>query len=315
MLTNKSLYRFVSYLITAFVISIIFFATSIQAQDAAGLTIIPPKLELFANPGDTINESIRLTNDSNLPQTFGIVVEDFRSTGEEGQVVLEESGTESYSLQSWIKLSTPAIVVQPGEEIVYPFSIIVPRDAEPGGHYASILFQIGGTEIIPGVTSVRSRIGALILLRTSGDVREDSQIENFSAPKFSQRGPIDISLRVKNNGTTHIRPNGTIIVTNIFGRKVAELPLSGYNVFPGAIRKMDTTWEKENLFGVYTATLVATYGQQNLPLTAVTTFTAASYVSLVILVVGLISAYIFIVSLIKGRSRLIKAIRVILTGK
>lgn len=302
-------------LIIGLFITFLIFPLKVKAQSAAGLTIVPPKLELFANPGDTINESIRLTNDSTLPQTFGILVEDFRSTGEEGQVVLEESGTETYSLQSWIKPSTPAIVVQPGEEIIFPFSIIVPKDAEPGGHYASILFQMGGSEVTPGVTSVRSRIGALILLRISGDVREDSQIENFSVPKYSQRGPIDFTLRVKNNGTTHIRPKGTIIVTNIFGKKVAEIPLTGYNVFPGAIRKMDTTWEKENLFGVYTATLVATYGQQNLPLTAVTTFTVASYVSLIILVVGLISAYTFIVSLIKGRSRLLKAIRVILTGK
>jgi hypothetical protein len=296
-------------------IALMLFPLKVMAQETVGLTIVPPKLELFANPGETINESIRLTNDSILPQTYGIVVEDFRATGEEGQVVLEESGTELYSLQSWINLSAPGIVVQPGEEIIYPFAINIPKDAEPGGHYASILFQIGGAEEIPGITAVRSRVGALILLRISGDVREDSQIEDFSAPKFSQKGPIDFTLRVKNNGTTHIRPNGTIIVTNKLGKKVAELPLTGFNVFPGAIRKMDTTWEKENLFGIYTATLVATYGQQNLPLTASTTFAAASYPSLAILLIGLISAYVFITSMIKGKSRIVKAIKIILTGK
>ena len=296
--------------ITLFVLPI-----KVRAQESVGLTIIPPKLELFANPGETINESIRLSNVSALPQTYGVIVEDFRATGEEGQVVLEESETELYSLQSWINLSAPGIVVQPGEEEYCHANPRGGRAAEPGGHYASILFQIGGSGEIPGVTSVRTRVGALILLRISGDVREDSQIENFSAPKFSQKGPIDFTLRIKNNGTTHIRPNGTVIITNKLGKKVAELPLTGFNVFPGAIRKMDTTWEKENLFGVYTATLVATYGQQNLPLTATTTFTVASYLSLVILFIGIISTYIFITSLIKGKSRIVKAIKIILTGK
>src|SRR3989344_6833998 len=78
-------------------------ATPVSAQEAVGITIVPPKLELFSNPGDTINESIRVKNVSGLPQTYSIVVEDFRSSGEEGQVVLEETETNAYSLQSWIK--------------------------------------------------------------------------------------------------------------------------------------------------------------------------------------------------------------------
>lgn len=303
------------HLLIVGLISLAIVPPKVFAQDSAGVTIIPPKLELFANPGDTINESIRITNLSDVPQTYSIVVEDFRSTGEEGQVVLEETGMESYSLRSWIKPSAPAIVVQPNAEIVYPFSIIIPRDAEPGGHYASILFQIGSDANTPGVTSVKSRVGALILLRTSGNVVEDAVIESFDAPGFSQKGPVEFSLRVKNNGTTHIRPNGTIIVTNLFGKKVAEVPLSGLNVFPGAIRKMDTKWEKENLFGIYTATLVATYGQQNLPMTAATKFTVASYTGIAIMLIGIFAAYILIVSLTKGKGRIFKAIKIIFTGK
>lgn len=295
--------------------SILLSVSPINAQESVGLTIVPPKIELFANPGDTISESIRLTNNSQSPQTYSIAVEDFRSTGEEGQVVLEEVDLSSYSLRSWIKPGAPAIVVQPNEEVVYPFSIVIPKNAEPGGHYASILFQIGGAENVPGVTSVRSRVGALILLRISGDVKEEAKIESFEAPNFSQKGPVEFSLRVSNNGTTHIRPNGTIIVTNIFGRKVAEVPLSGLNVFPGAIRKMDTMWEKENLFGMYTATLVATYGQQSLPLTAVTKFTVASYIGVTLLVVGALSLYVLITSLVKGKGRLLRALKMIATGK
>lgn len=289
----------------------------VKAQDSTTLSIIPPKFELFANPGDIITETIRVRNDSAIPQTYGVLVEDFSSSGEEGKVVLEEGEDDSqYSLKKWIELSSTSLVIQPGEETVFPFTVSVPNSAEPGGHYASILFQIGGTGAVEdqSVTSVQHRVGSLVLLRTSGNVIEQASIETFKAPAYSRKGPVTFSLRIKNEGTTHIRPAGTIVITNIFNHKVDEIPLNGLNVFPGAVRKMDTTWEKGSLLGQYTATLVASYGQQGLPLTNATKFTVISPIAATIIVIGLISALLFVVSAIQGRNRLLKALKVIISG-
>ena len=282
-------------LIAAFVITLSFsgLVKQVSAQDAAGITIIPPKFELFANPGDVISETIRVQNNSTQPQTFGVIIEDFSSAGEEGRVVLEEGETDStYSLKGWIEPSSENIVIQPNNEVIFPFRISVPTDAEPGGHYASILFQLGSGENIEGVTSVKHRIGALVLMRVSGNVVENGIIESFGAPAYSQKGPITFELRLKNEGTTHIRPSGTIIITNLFGKKVDEIPLNGLNVFPGTVRKMETEWDKSPVLGHYTATLVSTYGQQSLPLTAASKFTVASPLAAVLLVVGIIAAII-----------------------
>ncbi len=291
-------------------------ASQVRAQGNAGLTLIPPKYELFANPGDVITETIRLRNNSTDPITFAVLLEDFSSAGEEGKVVLEEGETEqNYSLKDWIEPSSKNVFLQPEEEITFPFSIVVPNDAEPGGHYASLIFQIGGDETVGGVTSVQHRVGSLILLRVSGNVVEDAQIESFSAPTYSQKGPVSFDLRVKNNGTTHVMPNGTIVITNIFGKKVEEIPLDGANVFPGAIRKMTTEWDKQSLLGIYTATVVATYGQQSLPLTSAVKFTVFSPVMAILLSVGLVAGLVFLLSIISGRSRLLKALKIIATGK
>lgn len=289
----------------------------VSAQAAsAGLTVIPPKFELFANPGDVVTETIRIRNESNDVITFGVLVEDFSSAGEEGKVVLEEGENElPYSLKRWIELSSENIVLQPQEEQLYPFSINIPRDADPGGHYASVLFQIGGGEQIPGVASVQHRVGSLVLLRVSGNVVEEATVETFAAPTYSRSAPVTISMRVKNDGTTHIRPNGTIIITNMFGQKVDELPLNSANVFPGAIRRMDTEWNPGNVLGYYTATVVATYGQQGLPVSAATRFIVASPIAVIMVVVGGLAGLIFIISLITGRKRLTTALKVLSTGK
>lgn len=298
-----------AYALAFFVLVCFFRPLNVHAQ-SQNITITPPKFELFANPGESVTEQIRVRNDSEFPVTYGILLEDFSTAGEEGQVVLEEPNNTNYSLARWIEPESKDLVLQPGEERPITFTINIPKDAEPGGHYASLLFTTGG-EPMPGAASVSQRVGSLILLRVSGNVSETASIESFTIPSYSQKGPVIFTLRVKNEGNVHIRPKGTIIVTNLFGKKVDEIPLNGANVIPGAIRKMETEWSRENLLGIYTATMVATYGQQNIPLTAATRFTVASTTTLIILAVAVITGIILLISLISGRKRLLKAIRVI----
>jgi hypothetical protein len=307
--------RIIQSFLFIFIFILGFNTTHIVNAQTRGITVIPPKFELFSVPGDTLTERIRLKNESSFPITVSVVIEDFTSAGEEGEVALEEeSSNTSFSLAKWVEPSSKDIVLQPNEETNVSFDINVPRDAEPGGHYASILFASGG-EAVPGAAAVTQRVGALILLRVSGNVEEKGIIETFETPNYLQNGPVVFTLRVLNEGNVHIQPKGTIVVTNLLNQKVAELPLEGNNVLPGAVRKMETSWDKSNLLGVYTATLVATYGQQNLPLTAATRFTVASPIAAGALVIGIIALFIFVVSLFTGRKRLSKAMRVLTTGK
>lgn len=308
-----------SIVIPLIIIFLLFSPKFINAQEGRSISVVPPKFELFSNPGDIVTERIKITNNSGVVSTYSILIEDFGSTGEEGQVVLEEEGADTkYSLASWIEPSEREIILQPNEEKTLVFNINVPRDAEPGGHYASLLLQsaVDQNKANEGgaAAQVSQRIGSLVLLRVSGNINESAQIETFEAPARSQAGPVNFTLRVKNDGNVHIRPKGTIIITDLFGRKVDELPLEGANVLPGATRKMDTSWEKVNLLGSYTATLVATYGQQSLPLTAATKFNVISNTTLIVGSIALIALIIFLISLVSGRGRLKKALKALTQG-
>ncbi len=290
----------------------------VYAQAGRSLTIIPPKFDgLFSNPGDTLVEQIRVRNDSDTPVTYAITVEDFTTSGEEGQVVLEEGESDlTYSLASWIELETRDIILQPMEEKVVTFVVNVPRNAEPGGHYASILFQ-SSVDQVPGGAAVAQRVGSLVLLRVSGNVVEDATLETFSTPNYQKSGPITFSLRVKNDGNVHVQPQGTIVIKNMLGRKVAEIPLDSRNVLPAAVRRMDTVWNQERLLGRYTATLIAQYGEgaQKKTLTSAINFTVASPMALTLIAVGVVATLGFLFTMIAGWKRMSKAMRVIATGK
>jgi len=303
--------------LTTIFLGLLMFPLTAHAQAGRSITIIPPKFELFGNPGDTLPEQIRVKNNSDVPATYSIIVEDFTTSGEEGQVVIEgESESTSYSLGNWIETESQDLILQPNEEKTVSFLITIPRNAEPGGHYASILFQSGG-EQVPGSAAVSQRVGSLILLRVSGNVTEDADVESFTVPSYSQSGPIDFTLRVKNNGNVHMIPQGTIIVENILGQKVAELPIDSRNVLSGAIRKMDTVWDKKSLLGRYKATMIASYGQgaQKKSLTAVTDFTVASPLAIILITVGIIAAVVLLIALVAGRKRFSKAFKMMTTGK
>ncbi|OGV96429.1 hypothetical protein A2W24_04870 [Microgenomates group bacterium RBG_16_45_19] len=303
-------------ILITFIFQLISPSPLLAQPNTQGLTIIPPRFELQANPGDNLSETIKLRNDTDLPVSYEVIVEDFTSSGEEGGVYLEEGESDqAFSLAQWLTPAVDEIVLQPRQEQTFRYTITVPKAAEPGGHYASVLFVTTPEVAQPGAANVATRIGALVLLRISGNVTETAKIETFSAPAYLKSGPVPLTLRVQNQGNVHVQPKGTIIITDLFGRKVDEVPLRNANVLPSAIRKTETTWDKVNLLGRYTATLVATYGQQNLPLTAATRFTVASPTAVILLVVAGLALLFFVISLFSGRSRLRQALKTFVTGK
>lgn len=309
----QNLIRYGSALLFILVTSV-FVSSPAFAQTS--LTIIPPRFELFSNPGETIAEKIRVKNNSDAPVTYTIRVEDFTTSGEEGQVVLEEDQPDtSFSLARWIEPASKDLILQPNEEKSISFIVNTPRNAEPGGHYASILFISGqDNPAVPGGAAVSQRVGSLVLLRVSGNVTEKALLETFSTDKYYDKPPVNFLLRLKNEGNVHLRPQGTIVITDMFGKKVDEVPLDSRNVLPGAIRKMETKWEKKNLLGSYTATLIATYGQQNLPLTAAVKFIVISRTVLILGTVGLVAVVGFILTLIVGRRRFMRVLKVLTKG-
>jgi len=279
---------------------------------SSSLAIIPPRFELFGNPGDTVVDKLQVENQSGVSQNYSIDIQDFSAQGDEGGVNLIDPTTDksSYQLAKWVTVEPSRFTVAANSESVLNIVIKIPTKAEPGGHYASVLVRKDTAES-PGGAAVDTRIGSLILLRVSGAVTESASIDYFKAQdSFAQYGPVTLDLRTMNKGNVHVNPTGTIVVTNMFGSKVAELPLTSSNVLPGSARVVHTIFDQKNLIGKYTATLVATYGQNtdatgNLSkITATTTF----YVFPLYLLWILLAVIVAILLLITQRKKVRKLI-------
>lgn len=278
---------------------------------AAGLRISPLTFEITANPGDTISNVLEVYNTEEEAVTVIMEAQDFVPLGEGGQVMIAEESNETFSLAKWMVLSPTEFFMEPGERRVVTFTIQVPHNGEPGGHYGSVLTKIAGSPS-GGASAVAQKIGSLLLLQVAGPVQEQMWVKSFAVPEFSEQGPITFETRLENVGSVHLKPYGFVTITDIFGRKQAQLSIDAKNVLPNSIRKIDTVWNEKFLFGRYTATITAVYGSANAPLSYVTTFWVIPWKQTA---AGGFGALILLFILFKMRRRFATALKIMLIGE
>lgn len=282
-----------------------------SVQTVKAVTLSPLTFELFANPGEIVSNVIRVSNEDPNPVNVVIEVQDFAPVGEEGQVTLQQGDDSyTYSLASWVTV-TPKVITIPGHDSrPVEFTINIPPNAEPGGHYSSVLASISAVPT-EGAVTIAQKVGSLLLLNVAGDVVEQLHIAEFSAPSLSEYGPVEIVARFENDGTVHLKPRGFILIKNIFGQEVEKIELPQKNVLPRSIRRVETAWGERIMFGRYEATLTAIYGSTNQPLSSVTSFWVIPWKIATAIAIGLI---ILLALLIKGRKRIRLAFSVLFKG-
>ncbi len=278
-----------------------------QAQQETGtiaLSVSPQVFEVSADPGDSVTESFKIVNGTDIELTLSATPKNFTPRGEEGGINLIQEG-EPHSLAHWTTVSPAEVAVPARGSQVFDFTINLPFDAEPGSHLGSVIVQTNPIDIDGSGAVVSQEIGPLILVSVSGDIVESAEISSFTTDSFWEKGPILLETRVTNNGNVHFKPSGTIEIKNMFGNVVATIDLDERNVLPNSTRKLVNEWAPGGFtVGHYTADLTMVYGSDNVILTDTTSFTVFPYKVIVPLTLG---AILLVYLGIRYRGRLSRA--------
>lgn len=234
------------------------------------LTISPLRIELSTNRGQEVEDVVKIFNETAQPLTLFVSTANFAAKGEGGEPYFISLPEGEEDLANWIEIEKGPITISSLEQKVIPFKVKVPSWAPPGGHFAAIFFSTTAPEMKGGTgVGIIGKIGALVLLRVSGDFKEEGRLVEFSlndGKEFYEHLPVDFLIRFENTGTIHLKPMGDITIKNLLGGTAAIIEVNKIkagNVLPESIRRFEASWKEDFAFGRYRADLVLDYGSQN----------------------------------------------------
>lgn len=254
-----------------------------QPGTAHALTVSPPTLPIALSPGEQKAVEVTLENEQNEEKTYYSSVREFTS--------VDESGTPGFlaersEVSGWLTANA-SVVLKPHERVKVPVVITVPAGAQPGGHFAALLWS--QTPSSQSQVQITAQVGILFFVSVKGDVAEDAAIIQLGTREgrgWYRYPPVDLFFRIQNSGGDRIVPLGRVRVTSLLGREVfsTDANPSAAGVLPGSIRRFDSTWAGAQppqgfwsnvafeathlLIGRYTVNVELAYGETHKPLVA-----------------------------------------------
>jgi hypothetical protein len=253
-------------------------------NNSLSVTVTPPLIQLSIGPGEGWASSLKVVNSNAYDVEYYAEVVNFESDGEGGAskfTPVLDSNSE-HTLAGWITVSPEPVLVPAGQSADIPFSVAVPENASPGGHYAAILVgtRSGRQQSNGPSVAISSFVTSLIFVRVQGEVIEQGRIREFRTAKTLYETPnADFLLRFENTGNTHLRPQGSVTIYNMWGKERGQLAINQTrnlgNVLPQSTRRFAFSWEGERSvfdIGRYSAVVTLAYGEDDKKNVSATTY-------------------------------------------
>jgi hypothetical protein len=281
------------------------------AAQGLSVSISPAITELRLTTPSTTTAPLSFENHSDEILNVQITFKPFHPSGENGEIEYPNQISEEYKrIFSKIVLTengiaTNALTVAPRQKKDLKLLINIPNNQKQEDYYFSVIFLATHsvhpdkkTTSTPTITNseiksldpsasnqtnysvLNAGIAANFLL-SIGSEHTQGNIEEFSAPTYVQSGPVDFTLRIKNTSKHVYKPQGMILITNMFGQPIARLDIKPENILAGSIRALtslhnSTTstqksitnppglirWNENFLLGPYTAKLTISLSEK-----------------------------------------------------
>jgi hypothetical protein len=292
-----------------------------NSENKVALTITPPLVKFNMSSSETWKGNVKLINNSSTEVNVFPQVVDFKSDAEGGVELIfsntngsEEDikSTKRFALSQWVDIAPGPYKISGNNSIEIPYTIKLPDDAEPGGHYAAIIIGTKPNENLKGSgLKISSMVASLVLLDVNGDVTESGRIRQFSTDKsIFDRPDVNFNLRFENTGNIHLQPKGEIKIFNLFGQEKGKIGINQNNSFghvlPLSTRKWNFNWTDDNKLsnmGRYKASLILSFGEKSKEAVAqdlyfwvidfkIISLILASIIGLILIIVVLLKLYV-----------------------
>lgn len=220
------------------------------------ITLSPAVYRPDFSAGDQAQGKLTVINDGSVDYSFVLYARPFSVTGEQYDPNYTEVNERTEAYQ-WVQFDRTSLNLKAGESVEVAYTITVPANAAPGGHYA-VLFAETQPSGDGSNIARKKRVGSLLYMTVDGNITRAGSLASWSVPFWQMQKPITSNVRIKNDGNVHFQANLSANYTNLFGKKRFELNQE-LLIMPGTTRRVPVAWENPPLFGVFKAGGTITY--------------------------------------------------------
>lgn len=253
-------------------------AKPVSAADIS-LGVYPPIIQIDSTPPADIRHEIKIKNGSLTPVTLSVTLRPFKAKDNSGHVdFLNENDLVLRDKAIYQKIQVldgdnpvNQIDLGPQEEKTLTLKIGLPKDEPPADYYFSVVFLSKSGQNDANGPSIAGGIASNVLLSIGPKGPATGFIDKFAAPLYVTNGPIPFTVTVNNLSSYYIAPQGQILITNMYGQLVGNVPLLQENILSNSSRILTdinhiepgkAVWPEKILFGPYKATLTISLSPQ-----------------------------------------------------
>lgn len=315
--------------VLALLLGIFFCSHAFAQSDSQTITVSPTLIDMKATPGQTWQSELRVVNVNTYdlmvyPQAVNFAPLDESGRGDLIPIFAEE--TQGQTLAEWVTITTDPVIIPKQQTVTVPFTITVPENAAPGGHYAAILIGTKPPTDTTGMGQVQTAqfVTSLLFIRVAGDIVEAGGIREFTTTQnLTQQPKIGLSVRFENKGNVHLQPQGDIKIYNMWGSERGIIPINHQthfgNVLPNSIREFMFTWEGDTSpfdIGRYKAVATLGFGETTKDFSTSTTyFWVIPYTILLSLFAGIVGFVMVVTWLVRRYINHMLALQGIVPGQ
>jgi hypothetical protein len=227
-----------------------------------------------AKPGEVIRDNVIVYNLGKVKGTFAVYGMDAVTT-ENGSFTLATITDKQKKFGAWTDVSKNFIVLPGGKSIVVPFTITVPKNANPGDVVGGVVVSDvplrQSINSVQQALSVATRIGIRTVVRVEGTLHASVRVDHLASsfdPSHSRPGygRYTLSWDVVNDGNVRVSADRAVDIAALLGGTVRHEDRSRLEqILPGdTIHEsvsLDNVFAGVRLTGSVSATAVVLEGQ------------------------------------------------------
>lgn len=231
-------------------------ANAQESEPRESLTLSPVNKKYNVDAGKLIEDSLTIINDGQTAYDFIVYARPYTLKAD------ETGSTESYQadftktaentdVHQWVQFKQVKYRLEAGASTKVDYTVRVPSNARPGGHYGVIFAESQPSSEVSGNSVLRNkRVGSILYTTVNGDTTLKGSVVSTDIPFWQLQPPLKATTRIKNDGNTDFADTISYRVKDIFGNVKYETKAE-WALLPQTIRKVTLDWDKAAWLGVY----------------------------------------------------------------